>query len=259
MLDPELISHKLIGKTFISEIFYFDEIDSTNNFAKQNKLPCNSLIITNHQPGGRGRFGRKWESEKGKNLTFTIVKKIDLKSSEQINLIYSIANAVYETLNVYLKSENKRKYNLKIKWPNDILVTGKKIAGILIETKTGTGNFFIGVGINVNQRKFKGDLQTKASSLASVVKKQIDLNVLLINLLKRIEKGFNYLETRKFTKIYGLWKRKLNCIGKNITFIDPKGKKIEGVVNDILHDGQIIIEQNGKISGYYNGEIRLKT
>ena len=144
MLDIDLINKEIIGKTFISRIYYFDELSSTNDFAKERKEEDNILVIAEYQSAGRGRFDRKWENEKGKNLIFTIKKqfRLNIQDSNYINFFYSFF--LYSALKNFIEQNfplldtNK----LEIKWPNDILFDSKKICGILIESKSNGKEIF---------------------------------------------------------------------------------------------------------------------
>ncbi|MGH2575257.1 MAG: biotin--[acetyl-CoA-carboxylase] ligase, partial [Ignavibacteria bacterium] len=152
LINPEILNSELINKTFIEKIYYFNEIDSTNEYAKKIKDEDNILIVSEYQTSGRGRFNRIWESEKGKNLTFTIKKKFNLENKylQIVNFyfIYFLLDAVEKFIidNLNLRPD------LEIKWPNDILLSGKKLCGLLIESNQK--NFYVGIGLNVNQEKF---------------------------------------------------------------------------------------------------------
>ncbi|HEY3249850.1 MAG TPA: biotin--[acetyl-CoA-carboxylase] ligase [Ignavibacteria bacterium] len=258
MLDPDIITGKLVGKTFVSKLYFFDEIGSTNDFAKISQLPDNSLIVTNFQIKGRGRFGREWESEKGKNLTFTIFKKLDIEPLEQININYCVSYSILNELKSFLKQFqiNLSNLDLNIKWPNDIILNNKKIGGILIETKSDTKEFIIGAGINVNQENFT--VSNYATSLCNELKKPVNLNNLLVKLVISLDKNLDFLTFRKYLELYELWKSNLNCINERVTYLASNGEKREGLVLDVLANGQILIRENGKNSTYSSGEIKLQ-
>jgi len=259
LLNPDLISNKLKGNHFISAILYSNSIKSTNKFAKQNSVPHDNLIITNYQTSGKGRFDRDWRSEKGTNLTFTIVKQIDFFNTDQIHLIYAVSYGIYKSIKKIIEKEDSiSKHTLYIKWPNDILLNNKKVAGILIETKPKNNIFIIGIGINVNQKNFSKAIQNTATSIINETGKISDLNLFLVSLVKNIEKYFDYCKKRKYKEIYTLWRKSLNCINKKVVFIDAKGNLLRGIVTDILENGEIQIEQKGKIFQFHSGEIRLQ-
>jgi len=240
-------------------LYYFEEIDSTNNFAKHNSLADGSIVLTNHQTNGKGRHEHAWISKKGADLTFTLVKKIADQNTEQVKLVFAVTYAVYETIKEILIKENfEISGNISVKWPNDILIRQKKIAGILIEAKPQKNLYLIGIGINVNGTSFHDALKKKSTSLCLETGKSIDLNFLLITLVKNLNKYLKFVEDHKYKEIYNLWRNSLTCINQNVEFLDAKGNLLTGTVTDILENGQIQIRQNGIISEYNTGEIRLQ-
>lgn len=259
MLNPDYISKKIIGRSFISEIFYFDELESTNNFAKENNLPDNSLVITDFQKKGKGRFDRKWCSESGKNLTFSIVKNFDIQNTEQVSLIFSAANSVTDTLKSFILPDSEfNKDSIKIKWPNDILINNKKTAGLLIESKPGKKMFIIGIGININQVNFPVSIEGTATSFLKEYGNPVDLNKFLVKLIKNLQNGFESVCKGEFEKIYLKWKKNIAFKGEKIQYSDSNNKILTGYVIDFLRNGQIQIEQNGNIYNFYTGEISLQ-
>jgi BirA family biotin operon repressor/biotin-[acetyl-CoA-carboxylase] ligase len=160
MLDITFIKESLLNKTFVSWVYYFDELASTNDFAKKINGHDNVLIISEYQYSGKGRYGRNWKSEKGSNLTFTIKKKFGVSPEQNSYLNFYFTYFLYKALQRFL-NENFPKLktdSLEIKWPNDILFDSKKICGILIETSK-SNSLIVGVGLNVNQQSFDDDLR----------------------------------------------------------------------------------------------------
>jgi BirA family transcriptional regulator, biotin operon repressor / biotin---[acetyl-CoA-carboxylase] ligase len=258
LLNPDIIIKKLKSNISISRVFYFDEIDSTNNFAKKNNVAPGSLIITNFQTKGRARFERIWNSEKDLNLTFTLTKKLN-NNNDQIYLIYAVSYAICITLKkLFEKDDISSKAKVSIKWPNDIIINEKKVAGILIESKPMKNIYIIGIGINVNQKKFSPEIKNIATSINKISGKIWDLNFLLVLLVKNLEKYIGYTEKGKLRNIYTLWKKSLNVINKKVNFLNPKGVLIKGIVTDILENGNIQIDQNGKIHEFSSGELKLR-
>lgn len=261
MLERNSISKLLENNPFINNIYFFDEINSTNCYAKQNKIPPDSLVITNFQKNGRGRFERTWESEKNNNLTFTITKKVNIKHCEQNHIVYYAAYSVYSAVKHSIKSigfnSKLSGSNIRIKWPNDILINQKKAAGILIESNPVDNYYIIGIGINVNSISFSNDLVNTTTSLQIETKHLFNLNVLLFDIISQLQKNFKYLEEHKLNKIYNLWKKSLKCIGNEVFYLHKSGEKKYGKIKDISQSGNIFIEENGLIKSFNNGEIKL--
>jgi len=151
------------------KIVKLDAINSTNAFLKDmvrtSTVENYTVVVTENQTNGKGQFDNSWTSEKGKNLTFSILcefQKLEVQYSFYLNCAISLA--VYTVLNRYIKKK------LKVKWPNDILSSNKKLCGILIENTVSNGkivNAVIGVGLNVNQERFPVSLP-RATSLKMV-------------------------------------------------------------------------------------------
>ena len=140
-----------IGKNRV----HLDQIESTNNevkrLFKEGKIESGTLLTTSFQTTGKGQMGSIWESAPKLNFlgTYLIQPKIDLQEVFVLNMISSLA--VKETVADFLNQD------VEIKWPNDIVVEGKKISGVLVETKIKEGNLksaFLGIGLNINQLKF---------------------------------------------------------------------------------------------------------
>ena len=130
MLNINLIRERLEGKTFINEIYYRAEIDSTSSFAKQSPRD-NLLVLADYQTKGKGRYDRNWESEKGSNLMFSVKKKFSIKNSETPYINFYFTYHIYCAIKSYLEKNNIDELPLYIKWPNDILIDEKKVVGIL--------------------------------------------------------------------------------------------------------------------------------
>ena len=166
-------------------IYRLNEVDSTNAFLKRQIEQGNifdfTLAATEYQTSGRGQMGTSWQAERGKNLLFSAyLPKIPLKVEQQHLLSMSICLAMHDVV-------NKHVVGAKIKWPNDILIGGRKLGGTLIEnTLQGKWLYSIlGIGLNVNQTNFHDDL--RATSLRSVAGKSMSVEAVLETLVQRLE------------------------------------------------------------------------
>lgn len=257
MLDIDIIRKSIYGKGFISSVYYFDEIESTNTFASNNDVPVDSLVITEYQSEGKGRLGRNWESEKYSGLTFSIKKMLPLSPAGNQNVVfyfsYYLYKAIRETLKDYLTESEVGK--LQIKWPNDILFDWKKLCGILIESKLPDGIFIIGIGINCNQTQFPDNLN--AISLSQIINKELNLTELFIQLIDEFSTNFNKLLNSDFKEIYNNWKNSTNIMGKECNIsLNPDYVKY-GKIIDLNDDGSISIEIDKKVEKFYSGDIKL--
>ncbi|HXB42327.1 MAG TPA: biotin--[acetyl-CoA-carboxylase] ligase [Bacteroidia bacterium] len=190
-------------------IIELDEIPSTNTYAmgllKQGNLTEGTLIKAIYQTEGRGQYGNNWQAEKGKNLTFSLVMQpLFLAAEKQFYLSKITSLAVLGMLTEFLPMSQ---YDITIKWPNDVLVNGQKIAGILIENilPASSGgnrlqNSIIGVGININQADFNLTKRA-ATSLGIILKKELDLTPVLERFCKHFEALYLSLKQNRLEQI----------------------------------------------------------
>ena len=230
----------MIGKS----IKRFDDLDSTNSFVKRNvsNLEHGTIIVAKSQSEGRGRRDNKWMSKEG-NLYFSFVLKNDIERQCIFRYIVEVSLGIINTL-------KELNIDALIKYPNDCLVDGKKVSGILLES---SGSFkldyiAIGIGINVNQVKFN-ELTNKATSLKKQTKKSYNID----DVLKRFIKNYNSIIEMHYDKLFDLYLESSIVLGKTITY-----QLKEYIISDIEKDGTIIIENgNGKRRVAYS-EINLK-
>jgi BirA family transcriptional regulator, biotin operon repressor / biotin---[acetyl-CoA-carboxylase] ligase len=206
---------------FGNQIIILDEIDSTNDYAlrllSKERPITGTVIVADFQTLGRGQVGTKWHGERGANLyCSTIIYPKNLHPSKGYLLSTLVANAIQETVSTILGIPSK------IKWPNDVLVNGKKIAGILIQTGLQSESFdyaVIGIGINVLQSNF--DLELKK---ATSIKLESNLNItpllVLEVLLDKLNKQYSFLQKGEFENLLEQYHEHLFLKGENVIFLD---------------------------------------
>ena len=174
---------------------HFDELSSTNDYARyitrQSVVESGTVVRTDRQTAGRGQLGAVWESAPGENLTLTIILHPDwLRAEAQAGLSQAVALAVAATIR-----EVTPELTPCIKWPNDLLVRGKKVAGILIEN-TISGQVItqslIGIGVNINQSNFSEAL-SNAASLSSLLGSRVDIDTFQSVLFSFVEQYYERL------------------------------------------------------------------
>ena len=175
-----------IGKVLIKK----DLIDSTNNYAKEllsNSKPIEgTAILTDYQSEGRGQRDTSWQSNPGENITLSIILYPNIKADHFFLLNEIVAIGIRDCVANFLPNEN-----VQIKWPNDILVNHKKIAGVLIENNISNGNIIssvIGIGLNVNQVKFNSSII--ANSLKLITQQDLNIEEVIYNLFSSIEHAY---------------------------------------------------------------------
>ena len=247
----------------IKNVFYLESVESTNNYAKTLADEDDVLVISGQQSAGRGRFNRKWKSEKNKDITLSIIKWLNIKEVFLVNFYtsYVIHRAIREYL-VLLNLDTKDDDILRLKWPNDILLDGKKVSGILTELINFNENpkrFVIGIGINVNQVDFPEEISGKATSLKKYYNRDFPLIELVNIIMKNFYSNLGLLEQGEI--LMELWRLNSGMEGKNIKFrTSDSDDEIHGQIIGIRDDGGIKIKisdnSNSKnISTFYSGEI----
>jgi len=233
-------------------------VDSTNNYAKEllaKSSPIDgTVILADEQYAGRGQASNVWQSDANKNLTFSIIYRTDfLLATEQFYLSMAVSLGIKYAVNSMLSIQNgdnrilhTKKLHTSIKWPNDIYVDSKKIAGILIEnTISGIHLKYsvIGIGLNVNQSLFENNIN--ATGLSLVLEKEMNKIDVLNQLLVSIEKYFFLLKERKFVQLKSDYVE--NLFRYNIsTSFKKKDVEFEGKIIDVDEYGNLVIEtQNG--------------
>ncbi|MDN5302635.1 MAG: BirA family transcriptional regulator [Thermoanaerobacteraceae bacterium] len=255
---PEEIWSKA-NLSFLGEkIYYFSSVDSTNSQAKkfaQEGAPHGTIVIADEQTGGKGRLGRAWESPKGTGIWVSVILKPDIMPSEAPKLTMLTAVAVTEAIT------EKTGISASIKWPNDVLIDGKKVCGILTEmsAETDVVNYVvIGTGINVNNDIFPDEIKDKAISLKIAAGNAVDRIQILAGFLERLEYHYKTAMARGFEPVLNDW-RKLCCnLGKPVEIITRDGS-FTGIAEDIDEQGALIVKKtDGKFERVLSGDVSLK-
>jgi len=229
---------KIIGRT----IHFFRELTSTNDMAKELAVKGakeGTLILAEAQTRGRGRLGRGWFSPVG-GLWFSIIMRPKVSPRDAPKLTLMISVAVAKTINKLFDLE------AEIKWPNDVLVKGKKVGGILTEVNTrgDSLNFaVVGVGINANLslHDFPANLRDSSTTLKEELKREIDCEAFLRSLLEETEHYYKMFTQGKFQTILTEWKHLSKFLGSYVR-VTSFDEKIEGWATNIDENGALIVK-----------------
>lgn len=204
-----------------SNVVYYDEIDSTNNRAKEagdNKAPHGTLFVADMQVAGKGRRGRVWQSPAGSSIYMTILLYPEISPLKAPQLTLVMAIAVAEGI------KEVTGLDTKIKWPNDIVVNGRKICGILTEMSTEIdyiNHVVIGAGINVNQDDFPEDIRKTASSLKMELGKQVKRSELIAAIMKSFEKDYEiFVKTEDLSGLQELYNSMLVNLDRDVKVLE---------------------------------------
>lgn len=261
--SPDRISYEEISEYLHTKIIgrdmeYLETVDSTNNYAKSMAKDSmeGKIIVAEEQTKGKGRLGRDWQSEKYSGLYFSIILKPDILPRNISKLTLIGSSAVY----LALKELN---IDIKIKWPNDILLNGKKVCGILTELSGQIEKIdyiIMGIGINVNNefKDFNEELHKKASSLKMELYKEIDRKLLLAKILNNFEELYNeFVNDNDFSRTLEIARENSILIGEEARIISGDVEEFVKVL-DINEDGELLVERDGKIFTVYSGEVSLR-
>jgi len=233
---------KLMNK-LVKEIHYYKVVDSTNTRAKEERKP-GLLIVAERQTKGKGRFGRKWYSEKGGlYLTITLPGLFSIDDLPKISLLAGVS--VCKALNFL---------NAKIKWPNDILIENKKVCGILCETIGEYESLLVLVGIGVNVNNELPKELSNATSLKNITGKKMEICKILEKILLNFFRSYEFVLKFGWSDIIKEWKKHTETIGKTVKIVTANMKLI-GKALDINENGSLIIKtKSGEIHEVSAGE-----
>ena len=248
---------QLIGK----RVYYFEEIDSTQNFAQNiaaDKKENGTIIIAEKQTSGRGRLDRKWTSPKG-GIWFSLIihPKFDVSSSTLIPILSAVA--LSKSIKSVLDIETE------VKWPYDITMNGKKVAGVLVDASFQTNSIdylILGIGINfdIDTKKLEKRL-TKTPNFYGIdslrgKENKTPPKTLLKEFLLQFEKNLFQLDKGEKSKIIKEWTKRAAGIGKKIT-INTSNGKISGISQGIDNDGALKIKTRNETKKIYVGDVVL--
>ncbi len=237
----------------------FQETDSTNIQAKrlaEAGAPEGTLVITESQTAGKGRRGRSWVSPPGTGIWMSLVLKprIDPSSASQLTLVAALAVAAGIEDACGLKGQ--------IKWPNDIVMSGKKLCGILTEMSTeqlAIKHVIVGIGINVNMTDFPKEISQTASSLYLESGKLWDREPIISCIMRRMEEYYErFLETADLSGLKEEYEDRLGNRNRQVTVLEPKGA-YSGLCRGITEDGELLVErEDGTMTQVMSGEVSVR-
>jgi len=245
-----LKSHFLRGP-----IHHFETLPSTNDLAKElgsREAPEGTLVVAESQTKGRGRLGRAWESPPGLGLYVSLLLRPPLPPTEMPQITLAAAVAVVRAL--------RRTTGVVpgIKWPNDLLVDGKKVGGILTEMETESDcirHLVVGLGLNVNNPDFPPPLNLIATSLARVAGSSFSRRLILQAWLEEFEDLYRLFLNRDFGVILDEWREYNVTLGGMVT-VRQGPREITGLALEVAEDGALLLGQaSGEVIRVTSGEI----
>jgi len=257
LLLPWEITQNLNTKFLGKRVYYFDSTDSTQNFAMEiasNDKENGTVIISKKQTMGRGRMKRKWKSPTGGIwMSIIIHPKFDVSYTTLVPIATSLA--------LCMAIEKILKIKPELKWPNDVTLKGKKVAGVLVDTSIISNeieNVVLGIGINFKIKPHELASTIKKTpnfyGVATLVKKNEKALPLVQQFLYELENVFQLINSRRIKKIKSEWTKRSSTIGRNVSIITGEGN-VNGKAVKIDSDGALIISKGKKAEKILVGDI----
>jgi len=258
-LLPAEIKANLACTVLGQEIYYFNEIDSTNNQAKKlavDGCPEGTIVVAEAQGDGRGRLSRSWFSPYGKGIFLSVVLRPPFSPMEAAKCTLMAAVAVNRAIN------DVTGLGCGIKWPNDILCQDRKVVGILTEMSAeidAINHIVIGIGINVNidQQDFPSDLATTATSLAVACGRPVSRIKLLSIILAELEAVYTEVKKSGFEPVLAAWRAQSLTLGRKVN-VHGIDRNFSGEAVDIDDDGALLIKTPQGIERVMAGDVSIR-
>jgi BirA family biotin operon repressor/biotin-[acetyl-CoA-carboxylase] ligase len=253
-LNLERVEERLTTSTIGRRIVYLTSTPSTQDVARreaEDGAAEGTAVIAEEQSAGRGRLGRSWVSPAGKNIYLTIVLRPDLARLRTLGMAAPLA--VLRAVKAVTSLEPD------LKWPNDVLLSGRKLAGVLIDSELAGGEVkyaLAGIGVNVN---FDVEESSDVSSIATSLKREFGRSVSREEFLAALLNEFEDIySTTAPSAIRAAWRDRLETLGRNVT-VTFRGVSHEGVAEDITPEGSLVLRcADGSLLTIEAGEVTLR-
>ena len=241
------------------EILYLDEVDSTNTAAKkaaENGAVHGTLVVSERQTGGKGRRGRAWDSPRGTGIFMTLILRPNMAPVHASMLTLVAALAVADGIRECTGAESL------IKWPNDIVMSGKKICGILTEMSADPDciNYVaVGIGINVNMEEFPEEIRGVAASIFTETGKKTKRSLLISAVMAAFERYYEvFMKTTDMSGLLEDYNGKLANCGRTVRVLDPAGE-YSGTAIGIVREGELLVEmEDTTVRRVLSGEVSVR-
>ena len=259
ILSKSEIESRLDGGWIGKQVYFAEEVDSTNTWGKrlaEEGAPHGTLVVADEQTQGRGRRGRSWQSPKGTNISMTLILRPDLEPARASMLTIVMGLSVAQGLKELLKLP------VQIKWPNDAVLNGHKLCGILTEMSAQIDyiNYVVvGTGINVNLPEVPEELKDIATSLLIETGHRVNRAEVIGAVLRAFARNYeSFLAAGDLTGLLNAYNEILANRDRQVRVLDPK-EPYEGVALGINARGELLVKKaDGSISEVYAGEVSVR-
>ncbi|MEJ2543742.1 MAG: biotin--[acetyl-CoA-carboxylase] ligase [Calditrichaceae bacterium] len=265
-MDVKKIQAKLKTSLFGTNIYYEESLDSTNDFAMRlakDGAPEGTIVLTEYQKSGKGRQNKPWHASRGENLLMSILLRPELEIEMVQKIALATATILIDAIEDFYKNRKIKISELEVKWPNDILLKGKKVGGILAESKLQNKRMealIIGIGLNVNSTytEFPEDIRDLAISLKDVIGQETTIEDMCCFFLKRFEQNYTKYERTNYAGVVENWKKHCHQFGEHIIVKQPVIEET-GVFHDVSNEGYLVYKTRaGKLKKLIAGFIMRK-
>ncbi|MEY4576244.1 MAG: hypothetical protein RL701_947 [Pseudomonadota bacterium] len=259
-LDLTRLNRLLTTSRIGRSLQYLDETASTNDDARRalaEGASAGHTIVADAQTAGRGSRGRVWASPAGTDLYVSIIDRLQVALPDLPPLTLAVGLAVAETADELLRAAHTTEITSQVKWPNDVLLAGRKCAGVLVETSVGhaaTEGVIIGIGLNVNREQFPPELTATATSLrlARSTHLELDRTQALATLLKRVEARVDQFVAHGAAAIVPELEARLAYLGQRV-----RCNQDSGVLRGVGPSGALLLETPQGLRSCFVGPIEL--
>lgn len=255
LLDDQLICSYLKDKT-PTEIHRFNVIESTSTYLKQRvtSLSNGEVCIAEAQTGGRGRQGKSWISPFGANLYLSMYWKFEGGMNALSGLSLVVGIALCQLL--------KRQYATpaQLKWPNDVYVEDRKLAGILVEVEGQADNSchcVIGVGLNICMSELIGGIDQPWVNLQAVTSQTVNKNILVAKFIEQLSDTLTCFEANGLAPFINDW-QEFDWLKEQAVSVHLGDKKINGIAKGINDHGALLVDVQGRKQAFYGGEVSVR-
>ena len=259
LLNAEQITEKLSKQqqSMLSQLQVHISVDSTNSHLKKLMLEgidSGSACLSEYQSAGRGRRGRSWVSPFGCNLYLSLYWRFERSMTEIGGVSIAVGSVIAKVL-------SEQADNVALKWPNDVLIEGKKIAGILVDVQgaaDGPVDAVIGIGVNLDLPAHASQqIDQPWTDLQQQGNKTLSRNQFAARLLGELLEAMQSFQHHQLASFISSWRQYDLYHGEQVTLFHPR-RKIRGIHKGISDDGSLLLEVNGKLCSFQSGEVSLR-
>lgn len=258
-LSPERVEVALRTRYLGRRVLYFPVLDTTMDVARreaQAGAPEGLLVLAEEQRAGRGRYGRRWEAPFASSILASLLLRPTFLPPERAFLLTALS-----ALSIAEAVEEETGRSCALKWPNDVLLQGRKVCGILVEVEgaaTGLEWAIIGWGLNVNVDFRDSELAGRAISLAEAAGRPLPRLPLLMACLERMETHYEALRAGRGEEIWAAWRARLSMLGRPVEITSPEGT-FSGLALDVAPDGTLLVRRtDGRLERVRAGDVTVR-